>query len=189
MHVPARACRADGDHAVAPLADGERDRDIEIPVEAVALVEASDLEQDLTPRGRAVALDRFGFACRDLVEVLQVGGAKGPRSGETDTAVGERMGQRTKEIAGDLDRAIEHEDHAASRHANQCVAARALAQIAVGEVSLDAAIPRRDVTDPSLRLSARARIEDEDLAVRGEDGEHTGETAREIAGVLARDDP
>src|SRR3982074_2900951 len=97
MHVPARAIRAESDDAVATLADRERDGDVEIPIKAVALVEAADLEQDLAARGGAVALDRLGVAGGDLVEVLQVGRAKAPRPGEADPAVAERLRERSED--------------------------------------------------------------------------------------------
>src|SRR2546430_12100569 len=60
VRVPARTLCAEGHHAIPALADRERDGDVEISVEAVALVEAADVEQDLASSGGAVALHRLG---------------------------------------------------------------------------------------------------------------------------------
>ena len=48
-------------------------------------------------------LVRLSLAARDLIEVLEVGGAEGPRSRKTDGLIGEDLGQGGKEIARDLD--------------------------------------------------------------------------------------
>src|SRR2546430_2589563 len=117
--VPARTVCAEGQHAIPALADGERNGDVEISVEAVALVEAADLEQALASSGGAVALHRLGLSACDLVEVLEVARAKPPRTGLSDAALGEDLRQRAKEIAGDFDCAIEHEKHAAPRQTHQ----------------------------------------------------------------------
>src|SRR5438876_12432019 len=103
MRMPSCAACAYGHHAVAALADGERDSDVEISVEAVTLVEAADLEQDLAPSGRAVALHRFGLSARDLVEVFQVARAEPPRTVLPHAALGEDLRQGAEEIAGDFD--------------------------------------------------------------------------------------
>src|SRR5256886_8293617 len=119
VRVPARTLCAEGHHAIPALADRERDGDVEISVEAVALVEAADVEQDLASSGGAVALHRLGLSARDLVEVLEVARAKPPRTRLSDAALGEDLRQRAKEIAGDFDCAIEHEKHAAPRQTHQ----------------------------------------------------------------------
>src|SRR5207244_12769500 len=106
MRMPSCAACADGHHAVTALADRERDGDVEISVEPVALVEAADLEQDLTSSGGAVALHRFGPSARHLVEVLEVARAKPPRTGLAHAAIGEDLRQGANEIAGDFDCAI-----------------------------------------------------------------------------------
>src|SRR5207237_7190284 len=103
MRMPACAACADGHHAVTAPADRERDGDVEISVEPVALVEAADLEQDLASSGGAVALHRFGLSARDLVEVLEVARPKPPRTGLAHAALGEDLRQRAEEIAGDFD--------------------------------------------------------------------------------------
>ena len=144
----------------------------------MALVEAADLKQYLAPRGGAVSLYRLGVAGRDLVEVLEVGSAKTPRPRQAHAAITERLRERTEKIAGDLGGAIEHEEHAAPRQADERVSRRALAQIAVREVRLDAAVARGDLRDPVLRLVARARIKNEHLAVRREKRERAGKTSR-----------
>src|SRR4029077_2314586 len=166
----------------------ERYGDVQVSIEAIALVEAADLEKDLAPCCRAVPLDGFRFAARDLVEVLEVCRAKTPRSRESDGRIVERTGERTEEIARDLDRAVHHEEQAASRHTYERVTGRPLAEITICEVRLHARIARRDVCDPVLRVIARARIENEDFTIRGEKGEHAQKTAREVGRVLARHD-
>src|SRR2546423_370712 len=188
VFVPPSTLHTQRHDAVAALARRERYGDVEVAVEPVALVEAADLEQDVASDPCAVPLDRLGLAARDLVEVFEVRGAEPPRSHQADAGIAERSGQRTKEIAGDLDRAVQHEDHAASRDARERVARRAFAKIAVGEVNLDASIARGDRSDRVLGVVARARVDDEHLTVRREKGKHAGETAREVGRVLARDD-
>src|SRR5919204_858529 len=87
------AARAVGPHRTDPvprLADGERHGDVEVPVEAVALVEAADIEQDGAAARGAVALHRVDLAAGRLVEVLEVGGAQPPRARLADRGIGQR---------------------------------------------------------------------------------------------------
>ena len=100
-------------------------------------------------------MDRLSLAARDLIEVLEVGSAESPRSRKTHGLIGEDLGQGRKEVARDLDRTIQHEDHPATRDANERIASGTLAEIAIGEVGLDATIMRGDVGDPVLRLISR----------------------------------
>src|SRR6266511_3438724 len=73
----ARLAHRDG--AQTTLPDRTRERDVEIAVEAVALVEPADLDEGSPPGREAVALDRMAFAGSDLVEVLEVSRAQSPR--------------------------------------------------------------------------------------------------------------
>ena len=120
--------------------------------------------------------------------MLEIGRAKAPRSHDAHRLVGERARQWRKEISRDLDGAVEHEDQTASGDANERVAGGTLAEIAVGEVDLDAWVASGDLGDLVLGFVARARIEDKDLAFRRQNGEHSSKTASEIGRVLARDD-
>src|SRR5438094_4638958 len=121
--------------------------------------------------------------------MLEVGRAKSPRPRQAHALVAERLREWTEKIAGDLDRAIEHEEHAAPRKADEGISRRALAQIAVREVRLDAAVARGDLRDPVLRLVARARIEDEYLTVRRGQRKRAGKASRQSVRVLAGHDP
>src|SRR5207245_5019732 len=162
--------------------------DVEIPVEAVALVKAADLEEDLAPRGCAVALHRIRLAVRDLVEVFEVGRAEAPRTGQPHGAIGERALERAEQIARQLHRAIELEDELPTGHAEKRVARGTLPELAVREEGVDAIVLRREAREALLRRGAGTGVQDEHLAVTRQEPQHAGETAREIGGIVARDD-
>src|SRR5256885_11655843 len=167
MLVAPRAVGAERDDAVLLLADRERDRDVQIPVEAVALVEAADLEKDLAPRRRAVALHRIGVAVRNLVKVFEVVRTESPWAGQAHGAIGERALERGEEIPRQLHRAIELEEAPAASPAEERVARGALAELAVREEGVDAIVLRGEAREAVLRLRAGTRVEHEDLAVAG----------------------
>src|SRR6266550_6429861 len=176
MLVAARAFDAESDDAVFLLADRQRDRDVQIPVEAVALVEAADLEKDLAPCGRAVALHGVGLAVGHLVEVLEVARAKAPRTDQANARIGERAVEWGEEIAGQLDRAVQLEDEPPARHPEEPVPRRALAEVAVREESLNPIIRRGELCQAVLRLGAGTRVQDEHLAVARQPPQHACET-------------
>src|SRR3989442_579461 len=136
MGVPARAIDAGRDDAIALLARRERRSDVEVAVEAVALVEA-DLLEHVAARGRAVALHRVDVTRGRLVVMLEVRRAESPGAGEADAAVRERRREDGEEIAGELHRRVELQDEAAAREAEECVPGGALAHIAVREQPRD----------------------------------------------------
>src|SRR5439155_16704556 len=72
--VPRRAIGPDRERAQTELPDGGRHRDVEVPIKAVALVEAADREQDVAAGGLAVPLYRVALAGGHLVEMLEVDG-------------------------------------------------------------------------------------------------------------------
>src|SRR5438309_357988 len=122
MLVAPRTVGAERNDAVPLLADRERDRDVQIPVEAVALVEAADLEKDLAPRRCAVALHRIRVAVRNLVKVFEVVRTKPPWAGQAHGVIDERALERDEEIARQLHRAIELEEEPAASPAEERVA-------------------------------------------------------------------
>src|SRR5438552_3529127 len=187
MGVPARAIDAGRDDAIAPLARRERRSDVEVAVEAVALVEA-DLLEHVAARGRAVALHRVDVARGRLVVMLEVRRAESPGAGEADAAVRERRREDGEEIAGELHRRVELQDEAAAREAEECVPGGALAKIAVREDRGDPRIPRGELDEAVLRIGARARVEHDDLAVARKVREHGPQAAGEVVRPVPRDD-
>src|SRR5207245_1801341 len=187
MGVPARAIDAGRDDAIALLARRERRSDVEVAVEAVALVEA-DLLEDVAARGHAVALHRIDVARGRLVVMLEVRRAESPGAGEADAAVRERRREDGEEIAGELHRRVELQDEAAAREAEECVPGGALAQIAGREDRGDARIPRGELDEAVLRIGARARVEHDDLAVARKVREDGPQAAGEVVRPVPRDD-
>src|SRR5207237_9319809 len=70
MLVPRRAIGPDRERAQTELSDGRRHRDVEVAIEAVALIEPADREKDVAAGGMAVALDRVAIAGGHLNEEL-----------------------------------------------------------------------------------------------------------------------
>src|SRR5438309_11008603 len=185
MLVAPRTVGAERNDAVPLLADRERDRDVQIPVEAVALVEAADLEKDLAPRRCAVALHRIRVAVRNLVKVFEVVRTKPPWAGQAHGVIDERALERDEEIARQLHRAIELEEEPAASPAEERVARGALAELAISEEGVDAIVLHGEAREAVLRLRTGTRVEHEDLAVARQEAQHAGETTLEIARVVA----
>src|SRR5439155_18912166 len=162
--VPRRAIGPDRERAQAELPDGGRHRDIEVAVEAVALVEAADREQDVAAGGLAVPLYRVALAGGHLVEVLEVEGPQTPR-GHDARAVAERLLEHREERSGDLDGRIELEHRSPACDAQEGAPTRALTEVAVRVVDQHARLARGELVETALRGFARSLIEDEHLAV------------------------
>src|SRR5919197_6240969 len=113
------ALAAEGPDPVAPLADRERDRDVQIPIEVVALVVSADLDEDCSRDRHAVALHRVSVARGRLVEVLEVRRTQPEGSGDADAWVGESLGEGLEDVAGDLHRWIQLEHKPATGHAQE----------------------------------------------------------------------
>src|SRR5690242_2049905 len=108
MGVSHDARLARRDHAQPALAQRERRRDVEVAVEAVALIETADGEERFAPRREAVALDRVAGAAGHLVPLLQViDRTQTPRPRGADAARAKRLGEDAEEVVGQLDRWIE----------------------------------------------------------------------------------
>src|SRR5581483_3493197 len=186
MRVPRGPRVADG-HAAQPLrAERERRRDVEVPIEAVALVESADGEERLAARREAVALHRVTRAAGDLVPLLEViDRAQAPRPGGSDRARAERRRERSEEIVGELDGRIELKEEPPAGDAEEGVAARALAQVAVGEHDPHARI-RREREHAARDLGGRAEVEHKHLRIGREPAEDRADRALQVSRELTR---
>src|SRR5687768_10024937 len=122
---------ADRHRAQTALAQRARDRDVEIAVEAVALVEPADRDECVARRRLAVPLDRVARAIGHLIEVPEVLRPQAPRTGDT-RARAERRIEHREQVALQLHGWVELQHQSAARGTQESVASRTLAEVAIG---------------------------------------------------------